>query len=238
MDMRLLLISNSASPGEKYLEKAGADLANLLKDAKDNVLLIPYAAVTYSFDEYVRRVNEALSPYDVVVRGVHEVSDPIQAVEEASAILVGGGNTWQLTRMVQEQGLIDVIRKRVLDGVPYSGWSAGSNIACPTLSTTNDMPITEPMSFHTLRLVPFQINPHYLDAHPSNHGGETREMRIQEYIIANPTTYVVGLREGSRLLVEGDKMTLLGANPMRLFHNGEQPREIEPGADVSFLLNP
>lgn len=234
--MRLLLISNSASPGEKYLERASEDLAAFLGDTKDNVLLIPYAAVTYSFDEYVTKVNDALGHLGVKVHGVHEAKDPIQAVREASAILVGGGNTWQLTRMMQEQGLMEVIRERVLAGVPYSGWSAGSNVACPTLSTTNDMPITEPQSFHSLRLVPFQINPHYLDAHPSNHGGETREMRIQEYTIANPTVYVVGLREGSRLLVEDDRMSLLGERPMRLFYSREEPREIQPGEDVSFLL--
>lgn len=234
--MRLLLISNSASPGEKYLEKAGDDLAKFLDNATDNIVFVPYAAVTYSFDEYVTKVNNALGHHGIKVHGVHEAKDPIQALRDASAILVGGGNTWQLTRMMQEQGLMEVIREQVLAGVPYSGWSAGSNVACPTLSTTNDMPITEPQSFHTLRLIPFQINPHYLDAHPSNHGGETREMRIQEYITSNPTIYVAGLREGSRLLVEGDRMTLLGSNPMRLFHNGEEPRELAPGEDVSFLL--
>lgn len=140
--------------------------------------------------------------------------------------------------MMQEQGLMEVIRKRVKEeGIPYAGWSAGSNVACPTLSTTNDMPITEPQSFHTLRLVPFQINPHYLDAHPSNHGGETREMRIQEYIISNPDIYVAGLREGTRLLVQDEKIELLGDKPMRLFKNGEEPREINPGEDLSFLLS-
>ena len=236
--MKLLLISNSASPGESYLEKPKADLARFLdkEEIRQNVVLIPYAAVTYSFDEYVRKVNAALSDVGIRVHGVHEGKDPIAAVREAGAIFVGGGNTWQLTRMMQEQGLMEVIRERVKEGVPYSGWSAGSNVACPTLSTTNDMPITEPQSFHALRLVPFQINPHYLDAHPSDHGGETREMRIQEYIIANPEVYVAGLREGSRLWVEDDRIELLGEKPMRLFKHGEEPREIAPGEDLSFLL--
>lgn len=238
--MELLLISNSASPGESYLEKAKADLSKLLgsQDVKQNVVLIPYAAVTYSFDEYVSKVNNALESEGIRVYGVHEGKSPIDAVLGASAILVGGGNTWQLTRMMQEQGLMEVIRRRVKEeGIPYAGWSAGSNVACPTLSTTNDMPITEPQSFHALRLVPFQINPHYLDAHPSNHGGETREMRIQEYIIANPDVYVAGLREGTRLLVQDEKMELLGDKPMRLFKHGEEPREINPGEDLSFLLS-
>lgn len=238
--MKLLLISNSASPGESYLEKAKEDLARLIStpEERKNVILIPYAAVTYSFDEYVTKVNDALREVGIVVHGVHEASNPIEAVRNASAILVGGGNTWQLTRMMQEQGLMEVIRRRVKEeGIPYSGWSAGSNVACPTLSTTNDMPITEPQSFQALRLVPFQINPHYLDAHPSNHGGETREMRIQEYIIANPDVYVVGLREGSRLLVTDDSIELRGERKMRLFHYGAEPREVTPGEDIAFLLS-
>ena len=236
--MKLLLVSNSASPGESYLQKAKEDLSRLLgaPEVKRNVVLVPYAAVTYSFDEYVTKVNNALAEGGITGHGVHEGKSPIEAVQKASAIFVGGGNTWQLTRMMQEQGLMEVIRRRVREGVPYAGWSAGSNVACPTLSTTNDMPITEPQSFHALRLVPFQINPHYLDAHPSGHGGETREMRIQEYIIANPEVYVAGLREGSRLLIEGDHMELRGEKPMRLFHYGEEPREINPGEEVSFLL--
>ena len=236
--MKLLLISNSASPGESYLEKAKEDLGKLLntKQVKENVLFVPYAAVTYSFDEYVTKVNAALEPVGIKVHGIHTCKSPIEAVREASAIFVGGGNTWQLTRMMQEQGLIEAIRERVKEGIPYAGWSAGSNVACPTLSTTNDMPITEPQSFHALRLVPFQINPHYLDAHPADHGGETREMRIQEYIIANPDVYVAGLREGSRLLIEGDSIELRGEKPMRLFKHGNEPREIKPGEDLTFLL--
>lgn len=235
--MKLLLISNSASPGEKYLEKSAQDIATHLMNNKENVLFIPYAAVTYSFGEYVQKVNKALAEYDIVVHGIHENQNPIEAVSQASAIMIGGGNTWQLTRMLQEQGLIDIIRKKVLSGTPYIGWSAGSNVACPTISTTNDMPITEPQSFHALGLIPFQINPHYLDAHPSDHGGETREMRIQEYIIANPTVYVAGLREGSRFLIEDGHIQLRGEKTLRLFHFGMETREVTPEEDLSFLLN-
>ncbi len=122
-----------------------------------------------------------------------------------------------------------------MQGCPYMGWSAGSNVACPSMKTTNDMPIVYPSSFDTLGLVPFQINPHYLDANPAGHGGETREDRIQEFMVVNPDIYVVGLREATSLLVEGDSMKLLGSRRMRLFKAGEETREIEPG-DVSFLL--
>lgn len=233
---RLLLISNSASPGEKYLERPAEDIANFFGEAKDDVVLIPYAAVTYSFDEYVDKVNRALEHLGVRVRGVHQCSDPREAIRSAKGIFVGGGNTWQLLNMMQEQGLVEVIREGVMAGKPYAGWSAGSNVACPTIMTTNDMPIVQPRTMNALGLVPFQINPHYLDAHPSDHGGETREMRIQEFTIANPHTYVAGLREGCRFVVEGDRMTLRGEKPVRLFKHGEAIREVPREEDFSFLL--
>lgn len=235
-ERRLLLISNSASPGEKYLERPAQDIADFFGNAKDDIVLIPYAAVTYSFDEYVDKVNRALEPLGVHVRGVHQSDDPKEAIRSAKGIFVGGGNTWQLLSMMQEQGLIDVIREEVMAGKPYAGWSAGSNVACPTIMTTNDMPIVQPRTMNALNLVPFQINPHYLDAHPSDHGGETREMRIQEFVIANPTTYVAGLREGCRFVVEGDRMELRGSKPVRLFHHGEEIREVTCDEDFSFLL--
>ena len=234
--MKLLLISNSASPGEKYLEKAAADLAQHLGKAGKNTLLIPFAAVTYSFDEYVEKVNTALSNYHIQVTGIHSYPDPIAAVNRAEAILVGGGNTFQLIKMMQEQGLIRAIRERVLyGGVPYAGWSAGSNVACPTICTTNDMPVVEPQSFEAFGFVPYQINPHYLDAHPEGHGGETREQRILEYIAANPGRDVVGLREGCRLFVDDKRTRLVGDKPARIFKYGEAPREVAPGASLDFL---
>lgn len=235
-ERRLLLISNSASPGEKYLERPAEDIASFFGDAKDDVVLIPYAAVTYSFDEYVDKVNKALGHLGVHVRGVHQSSDPKEAIRSAKGIFVGGGNTWQLLNMMQEQGLVEVIREEVMAGKPYAGWSAGSNVACPTIMTTNDMPIVQPRSMNALNLVPFQINPHYLDAHPSDHGGETREVRILEFITANPDTYVAGLREGCRFMVEGERMTLRGEKSVRLFKQGEDIREITKDEDFSFLL--
>lgn len=150
--------------------------------------------------------------------------------------MVGGGNTFHLAKLMQEQGLIDAIREKVLTGTPYIGWSAGSNMACPSIRTTNDMPIVEPVSFQALNLVPFQINPHYLDANPEGHAGETREMRIEEFLEANPGIFVVGLREGTMFLVEKESMQLLGPRPARIFKKDYNPQEFEPGADFSFLL--
>lgn len=234
--MRLLLISNSASPGESYLERSVLDLATLLEGYSDEIVFIPYAAVSYGYDEYVDKVNAALVSYKLSVRGIHTYPDPVRAIEGASAILIGGGNTFQLLKSMQANRLIQPIRSKVRAGTPYAGWSAGSNVACPTIRTTNDMPIVEPSSLDALGLIPFQINPHYLDAHPSNHGGETREQRIQEYLVLNPNSYVVGLREGCRLLVENSHIELKGDKTMRLFHHGEKTQEISPDQNIDFLL--
>lgn len=232
--MRLLLISNSTNAGEAYLEYPKHNIKDFLGDI-DEVVFIPYAAVTFSFDTYKEKVQTRFTEIGIRVRAVHEFPDPAQAVREAKAIVVGGGNTFQLTKMMQEQGLVEAVGERVRSGVPYIGWSAGSNVACPTICTTNDMPIVEPESFRVTGLIPFQINPHYLDAHPDGHAGETREQRLEEYIAANPDMYVAGLREGCMFRIEGSKMELIGKRPLRVFKFGQEPKEYEPG-DVSFLL--
>lgn len=234
--MRLLLISNSASPGETYLEKPAEDIGAFLEGAKEQVVLIPFAAVTYSFDEYVEKVNKALAPQGIRVTGIHTAKDPIRTICQASAVIVGGGNTFQLLKMMQESGILNAISERVKNGMPYVGWSAGSNVASPTICTTNDMPIVEPSSFKSFGFIPFQINPHYLDAHPSNHGGETREQRILEYIEANPDMYVVGLREGCRLFVEEGKLRMVGEKTLRIFRKGDTPYELQPNSDLQFLM--
>ena len=199
--MRLLLISNSTNPGEDYLDYPKNNIKDFLGDKSKNAIFIPYAAVTFSFEEYEKKVNDRFAEIGHQVTSIHRFINPIEAIENSDAIVVGGGNTWQLVKMLQEKGLIKVIRKKVKQGTPYIGWSAGSNIACPSLKTTNDMPIVEPIKFKTLKLVPFQINPHYLDDNPANHGGETREVRINEFIEVNRETHVVGLREGTMLLL-------------------------------------
>ena len=221
--MRLLLISNSTNAGEAYLEHPLAQIKTFLGNTPVKALFIPYAGVTISFDEYSTRVSKRFH-------------DPVQAVQQAEAVVVGGGNTFHLAKLMHHQGLMGAIRERVLAGTPYIGWSAGSNMACPSIRTTNDMPIVEPESFQALNLVPFQINPHYLDANPEGHAGETREMRIEEFIEANPGIFVVGLREGTMFLVEKGTMQLLGPRPARIFKKDQNPQELKPGEDFSFLL--
>ncbi len=231
--MKLLLISNSTNAGEGYLEYPKAEIADFLANSGTggvkSVLLVPYAAVTFSYDEYQAKVQARFSEFGVRVDSVHRYDDPAAAVMQAEAVVVGGGNTFHLAKTMQEKGLYRPIRERVLSGMPYIGWSAGSNMACPTICTTNDMPIVEPLTFKALGLIPFQINPHYLDAHPDGHAGETREQRIQEFLAANQGMFVAGLREGCMFRVEGGGLKLIGSRPLRVFHFGDAPREVAAG---------
>lgn len=235
--MRLLLISNSTNPGEAYLDYPKEYIRRFLGHKPLNAVFIPYAAVTFSYDEYEEKVNRRFSEIGHQVTGIHRFANPVEAIENADAVVVGGGNTWQLVKMLHKKGLMKAIRKRVKRGIPYIGWSAGSNIACPTLRTTNDMPVAEPSKFKTLNLVPFQINPHYLDEHPANHGGETREMRILEFIELNRDLHVVGLREGTMLLLEESDLTLIGNRKARIFRYGTEPTELSDEDDFNFLLS-
>lgn len=234
--MKLLLISNSTNPGEPYLGHPKQNIAEFLGKEPVEVLFIPYAAVTFSYDEYEDKVNNGLRDTGHKVIGIHHFSDPVKAVKEAKAIAVGGGNTWKLVRTMRDNNIIEAIRDKVLAGTPYMGWSAGSNVACPTLRTTNDMPIIDPKGFDTLNLIPFQINPHYLDDNPANHGGETREVRITEYITQNPNDYVVGLREGTMLLVEDNNIRLIGPRKARIFKLNEETKELTNKDDFNFLF--
>lgn len=234
--MRLLLISNSTNPGEAYLNYPKENIKDFLGETPIHCLFIPYAAVTFSFDEYEDKVNSRFAEIGHKVTGIHRYDNPKKAVEKADAIVVGGGNTWQLVKMLQENNLMEAIVKKVETGTPYVGWSAGSNIACPTLKTTNDMPIVEPPKFETLNLIPFQINPHYLDENNENHGGETREVRIIEFIHANKEVYVVGLREGCMLLLENKNIKMIGSRSARIFHYGKDTVELSATDDFKFLL--
>lgn len=233
--MRLLLISNSTNAGEEYLKYPIGEIGQFLSCANE-ALFIPYAAVTFSYDEYAEKVQKRFDEIDIRVRPIHREANPVRAIMEAEAVVIGGGNTFALIKMMQDNGLLEPLRERLREGLPYVGWSAGSNVACPTIRTTNDMPIVEPRSFEAIGAVGFQINPHYLDANPEGHAGETREQRIEEFISANPGVYVAGLREGCMLHLEGNKLMLRGPKPMRIFHSGESPREIREGEDLSFLL--
>lgn len=234
--MRLLLISNSTNAGEEYLDYPKYNIRDFLGEKPVKALFIPYAGVTFSFDDYEAKVSRRFKEIGHDVVSIHKFSDPIKAVEEAEAIVVGGGNTWQLLKMTQDKGLVEPIRKKVMGGTPYIGWSAGSNMACPTLRTTNDMPIIEPDSFKAFNLIPFQINPHYLDANPDGHAGETREQRIEEFLEVNPGLYVAGLREGTMLHLENKIMKLIGPRDMRIFRKGDAPYEVSSDSDLSFLL--
>ncbi len=234
--MRLLLISNSTMQGEDYLAYPLPFIKDFLGDKPlKHIVFIPFAGVSFSFDEYEAKVQKQIHKLGHRLKSIHHFEDYHKAIKEADAIVVGGGNTWHLTRLLHEHKLIDVVRQRVLeDGVPYIGWSAGSNVACPTLKTTNDMPIVDPLGFETFNLVPFQINAHYTDLTVQGHGGETRAMRLNEFIIANPETYVLGLREGSMILVEDDKYTLqgIGTPECKVFKFGEETKEY---TDLSLL---
>ena len=233
--MKLLLISNSTNAGEEYLRYPLPRIGRFLEGVRE-VAFVPYAAVTFSYAEYERRVAARFAELGIRLRSVHREADPARAVRRAEAICVGGGNTFALTRKMQEQGLMAAIRGRVRAGVPYVGWSAGSNVTCPTICTTNDMPIVQPESFDAIGAVKFQINPHYLDANPEGHAGETREQRIMEYIEANPDRWVAGLREGCMLHLHDGRMELIGSRPMRMFKKGVEPFEVAAGDDLGFLL--
>ncbi|CDN31234.1 Alpha-aspartyl dipeptidase Peptidase E [Mucinivorans hirudinis] len=233
--MRLLLISNSTNAGEAYLEYPKYEIQKFLANVKE-VLFIPYAGVTLTWDDYQARVESRFAEIGIQVKSIHHCANPVQAVYDAQAIVVGGGNTFNLLKTMQDNGLIAPIRAKVSGGTPYVGWSAGSNMACPTLCTTNDMPIVEPQSFKALGLIPFQINPHYLDAHPDGHAGETREQRINEFTQANKGTKVAGLREGCMLLYDNGKLSLIGSRQLRLFEYGKEPLELNAGDDLSVLM--
>ena len=236
MNMKLLLISNSTNAGEDYLDYPKYHIKDFLGEKPVTALFIPYAAVTFSFDDYEKKVIHRFQEVEHNVKSVHHFSDPLEAVANAEAIVVGGGNTWQLTQMMQEKGMIDAIAGKVRTGTPYIGWSAGSNVACPTICTTNDMPIIQPESFTVFDLIPFQINPHYLDANPDGHAGETREARIEEFIEINPDLYVMGLREGTMLWIEENRIRLIGPRKARIFKKNQEPMELGPEDDFSFLL--
>jgi dipeptidase E len=235
---RLLLFSNGS-------ELIGLTPAVFARDAlKDffgttvrRVLFVPFAAVVRTEDEYLARVRNNFGPLGYEVESLHQSADARAAVESADAIAVGGGNTFKLLRGLYSAGVVESIRERVAGGMPYVGWSAGSNVACPTIRTTNDMPLVEPPTFDALDLVPFQINPHYTDFHPPGHMGETRDERLVEFAHANPGVRVIGIREGTMLRVEGDDIRLIGGKPARFFLKGEAPRDIAPEESFSFLLH-
>lgn len=235
---RLLLLSNGSELiGQQPTEFAHDALRDFLGASVRRVLFVPFAAVVRTEDEYLAGVRRHFGRHGYEVESLHQAADARAAVERADAIAVGGGNTFHLLRGLYRAGAVGAIRERVERGAPYVGWSAGSNVACPTIRTTNDMPIVEPPTLDALDLVPFQINPHYTDFHPPGHMGETRDERLGEFVHANPGVRVIGIREGTMLRVEGAEVRLLGGKPARLFLRGESPRDIAPEESFNFLLH-
>ncbi|MGD8378922.1 MAG: dipeptidase PepE [Gammaproteobacteria bacterium] len=236
IDRKLLLLSSSRSANTDFLEAPAQAIRDFLGDTDGEVAFVPFAGVTVSYSDYAALVRDRFRELGYTIRSVHEADNPARLLARAAAVVVGGGNTFHLVSELQRRELMSVIRDAVRTGTPYMGWSAGSNLACPTLRTTNDMPIEEPESFAALNLVPFQINPHYSNALPDGHRGETRDQRLAEFITLNREVSVVGLPEGTGLRVDGARVKLIGPGPARVFRAGAAPRDVGPDEPLDFLL--
>ena len=229
---RLLLISNSTLYGSDYLDHAEAEIRDFLGSI-GRVLFIPFALADHN--GYAARARQKFVAMGYDLDSIHEAADKKDAVNRAESIFIGGGNTFRLLKALYDFDLLRLIKQKAEAGMPYIGSSAGSNVAGPTIRTTNDMPIVEPPSFDALRLVSFQINPHYLDPSPdSTHMGETREERILQFLEENETP-VVGLREGAMVRLEKGSAVLKGSSGARIFRKGQSPVEILPGATLNDL---
>jgi len=228
-DPRLLLLSNSTMPGQPYLDWARPHLASFLGSGPRRVFFVPFAGVTVPWDGYTQKVREVFGQLGCEVEGAHEGDDPVAALAESDTVAVGGGNTFQLLAQLHDTGLLGAVRAAARNGMPYIGWSAGSNVACPTIRTTNDMPIVEPPGLSALGLVPFQINAHYTEARLGDHGGETRVDRLNEFVHANPGMPVVGLPEGTALRLEGSELTLIGEAGAVVYGLPGGPRRVDAG---------
>jgi dipeptidase E len=232
---RLLLLSTSTIFGGEYLDYAEAEVRDFLGAAK-RVLFVPFAL--HDRDAYAGRVRKKFSQLGFELESIHRAADMRIAFENADAVFIGGGNTFRLLKGLYDHDLLGIIRERVRAGMPYMGSSAGSNVAGPTIKTTNDMPIVQPPSFDSLGLVPFQINPHYLDADPSStHMGETREERLLQFLEENDTP-VVALREGALLRIENGSCELKGATGARIFRRKLPPLDVSAGSIDRFLPAP
>ena len=236
MSRKLLLVSNSTLYGSGYLDHCADEIKKLFSETK-NVIFIPYArpgGITH--DDYTKIARDRFNKMGYNLTGIQEHNDPIDALNGTDSLFIGGGNTFVLLKKLYEKEIINVIKKRVKEGMPYIGTSAGSNVACKSIMTTNDMPIVYPPSFEALNLVPFNINPHYIDPVPdSKHMGETRETRIKEFHFYNKG-FVVGLREGTMIRIIDNEITLKGNSAARIFYNDADPKEYNPGENLSFLL--
>src|SRR5690606_11890176 len=230
--MNIILASTSTLFGGEYLEYLREELIQLYKGINE-IVFIPFARPSgISHDDYTEKARSFFDTIDIKVKGLHEFDDEIKALNEAKGYFTGGGNTFLLVKTLHEEGLMSVLKNNVESGKPYLGCSAGSNIGGQNMKTTNDMPIVYPPSFDCMGLVPFNINPHYLDPNPDlKHNGETRETRIKEYLTQNETK-VVGLREGNWIRRIGQKITVEGKELTRIFEKDKEPYEIAPGTEL------
>lgn len=233
---KLIIASTSTVHGKAYLEYILPNLADFFVGVSE-LLFIPYARPSgITHDEYTAKVSVGFQKINIKVRGIHEFSNPIEAINNAKGIFIGGGNTFLLVKELYEKKLIASIKNVVEHGVPYFGTSAGSNVTGLTMQNTNDMPIVYPPSFATFGFLNFNLNCHYLDPDPSStHMGETRETRINEYHTLNSTP-VLGLREGSWLEVSGNKVILKGSLNARLFQANKSALEIPNETNLSYLM--
>ncbi|GAA4036301.1 dipeptidase PepE [Flavobacterium cheonhonense] len=232
---KLIIASTSTVHGGKYLDYLLPTLAQHFK-ACDEILFIPYARPGgISHDDYTAKVREVFSAIDKSVKGLHEFQNPVEAIRKAQGIFTGGGNTFLLVKQLYDNEVMTVLAEVLNHGTPYLGTSAGSNITGISMQTTNDMPIVYPPSFATLGVIPFNLNPHYLDPDAnSTHMGETRETRITEFHAFN-TTPVLGLREGSWLEVNNHTIVLKGPLTARLFLPNKEAEELASETDLTFL---
>lgn len=229
MTAHILMLSSSRAGNEDYLDHAKPLILAHLNQLSE-VVFIPFAGVTIDWDNYTQKVQDALP--ELKIKGLHEFADKQSALQNAKAVLVGGGNTFNLLATLYDESLISILRERVSDGMPYIGWSAGSNICGASIKTTNDMPIIEPPSFDALGFLPCQLNPHYTDYHPPGHNGETRDDRLAEFSVLNPDTPIIAIPEGTALKMSGDNLTYLGDKTGFVFI-GEEKRPVQDNA----LLN-
>lgn len=235
MTQRILLMSSSRKDQLGYLEHATAQIHALLEHEPRKVLFVPFAGVTFSFDSYEAIVKPVFERLGYALESIHRSADPLAAIEGAQAIAVGGGNTFALLKRMYDAGIVDAIRAKVAAGTPYIGWSAGSNVACPTIRTTNDMPIVQPPTLRALGLVPFQINPHFISGKPAGHNGESREERLAEFLDINAPEQVFALPEGSALLSDGTTGTVLGERGALHFVSKTQVETL--GENATFTLH-
>lgn len=232
----VLMLSSSTFPGTPFFTWPRPWVKDFLGNDRKKLLFIPLAAVTFSFDEYEAKVKEVFTEMGYGLESIHHQKDKVKAVERAEGIVVGGGNTFALLARLYSDNLLQPIREKIASGAPYIGWSAGANLACPTIMTTNDMPVVQPPSFEALKLVPFQVNPHYHELKFENQGGETRRERLEEFLMMNPAKKIIGLPEGMLLQRNGSKLTLKGTGTAKLYQAGEAVEELEPELDMSWML--